>query len=197
MTGQPCSSPNATSAAASGTTRLTGHGAPSAVSRSRMIALSWACTSAAGPGPDHHAGRLQIAQQTGRHVLVVEGDHVAAGGEGAYGLGVGVVPHRDVVHDRGRRDVRALGQQPDVDAQPDRRRVHHPGQLAAADDADGERTRTGAARHTHPRKRTGSAQPEDDRPLDDEVHRRGHALGDDEADHLHAEPAEPLARSAP
>ncbi len=50
MTGQPCSSPNAISAGASVTTRLIGHGAPRAVSRSRMIALSWACTRAAAPG---------------------------------------------------------------------------------------------------------------------------------------------------
>ena len=92
------------------------------------------------PGPDRDPGRLQVAEQPGRHVLVVEGDHVAAGGEGADRLGVGVVAHGDVMHHGGRGHVGPLGEQPDLDAQPDRRRVHHPGQLAAADDADDERS---------------------------------------------------------
>ena len=50
-------------------------------------------------GPNRDPGRLEIAKQPGRHMLMVEGDHIAAGGEAAYGLRVGVVPDRDVVHD--------------------------------------------------------------------------------------------------
>ena len=64
-------------------------------------ALSWACTSAAGPGPDRDAVGLQLAQQTGGHVFVVEGHDIAAGGELPDRLRVGVVPHRDRVRPPG------------------------------------------------------------------------------------------------
>ena len=43
-------SPNASTSATDVTTACRGHGTPSAVSRSRITALSWACTSASGPG---------------------------------------------------------------------------------------------------------------------------------------------------
>ena len=71
-------------------------------------------------------------------MFVVEGDHVAAGREGPYGLGVGVVADSDIADHSGRRHVGALRQQPDSDTQSDRSRVHHPGELATPDDADGE-----------------------------------------------------------
>ncbi len=49
-TGQPTSAPNRSRSAADSTGAQRGTGAPSAVSRSRMTRLSWACTSASGPG---------------------------------------------------------------------------------------------------------------------------------------------------
>ena len=54
-----------------------GIGTPSSASRRRITALSWACTSAAGPGRTGTPSALERVQQVGRHVLVVEGEHVA------------------------------------------------------------------------------------------------------------------------
>lgn len=50
MMGQPISSPKAMSSSAEATTRNLGHGTPTALSRWRMRALSWAWTRASGPG---------------------------------------------------------------------------------------------------------------------------------------------------
>ena len=153
------------------------------------------------PGPDRDPGRFQVAQQAGRHVLVVEGDDVAAGREGAYGLRVGVVADGDVVHHGRRGDVGPLGQQPHPDAQADRRRIHHPGELSAADDADREAREQRSLGRSVPARpwseRTGRTlpQPEDQRALHDEVHRGGHALGDHERDHLDRQPGRPWAVS--
>ena len=102
-------------------------------------------------GPYGHSGRLELDQQSGRHVLVVERDHVAASREPPNGVRIGVVTHGDVV-DHGRRgDVRALGQQPDVDAERDGRLVQHPGELAAPDDADREPPHAGHAAEPYQR----------------------------------------------
>ena len=43
-----------------------------------MTALSWAWTSASGPGAYGDAVRLERVEVVGRHVLVVEGDHAGA-----------------------------------------------------------------------------------------------------------------------
>ena len=84
---------------------------------------------------------LEGLQDVGRHVLVVEGDDVARGGEGPHGLEVGVVPDRGAGHDERRGGALALGEDRELDAELDRRALHHPGELAAADDADdGEST---------------------------------------------------------
>ena len=50
MTGQPTSSANAASSSGVATTRQAGQGTPRSVSRRRITALSWAWTSASGPG---------------------------------------------------------------------------------------------------------------------------------------------------
>ena len=80
-------SPKATSAAASATTRLAGQGAPRAVEPVAHDRLVLRVDQGRGPGPYPHPGRLQVAQQSGRNMLVIEGHHVTAGREGAYGLG--------------------------------------------------------------------------------------------------------------
>ena len=79
---------------------------------------------------------LEQPQVLGRHVLVVEGQDVAALREPAQGLQVALVAHLDVRHDL-RGTVGGLpGQHAQPDAQPDRRRSHHPSQLSTSDDAD-------------------------------------------------------------
>ena len=67
--------PNASTSAVEVTSALRGHGTPSSASRARITPLSWACTSASGPGTHRDAGVLERVQVLGRHVLVVEGDH--------------------------------------------------------------------------------------------------------------------------
>ena len=86
---------------------------------------------------DGDARVLQLVQQRGRHVLVVEGQHRDALGEGAHGVGVGVVPHPGVADHLGGAVVGVGGQQPQPHAEPDRRLLHHPRQLAAAHDGHG------------------------------------------------------------
>jgi hypothetical protein len=90
--------------------------------------------------PNGDAGVHQFVQQVGWHVLVVEGDHVAAPGERLDGIRIGVVADRHVVHDGGRGGVGALGQQPQSQPETGGRLVHHPGELTAADHADYERS---------------------------------------------------------
>ena len=104
-TGQPCSSAKATSAPRPAPPGWPGTGTPSPASRSRITALSWACTRASGPGPDGDAVSLQVVQDLRGHVLMVEGHHVAAGGEGAHRRRVGVVADHHVVHDLRGGDV--------------------------------------------------------------------------------------------
>ena len=53
-------------------------GAPMPDSASRMTTLSWAWTSASGPGRTGDPGVLERVQVVGRHVLVVERDDAAA-----------------------------------------------------------------------------------------------------------------------
>ena len=79
---------------------------------------------------------LERPQVVGGDVLVVEGDDVAAAGEGAQRLEVVVVADDDVVDDLGGRGPGGLAEQPDPDAEPDGGLVQHPGELAAPDDAD-------------------------------------------------------------
>ena len=76
---------------------------------------------------------LQRVQVVGGHVLVVEGDHLAAGGDLAQGGQVGVVAHH-VVGDHLRcAHARRLGEQPQRNAQRRCGFGHHPGELAATD----------------------------------------------------------------
>ena len=87
-----------------------------------------------GAGVHGDAARDQLAQDRRWDVLVVEGDHVHRLGEGEHGVQVAVVA------DAGRGEVSAhalrLLEHGDLDAQFDRRRDHHPGQLTAADHAN-------------------------------------------------------------
>ena len=84
-------------------------------------------------GPDRHAVRLQPGQDRGRDVLVVEREHVTSGGEVPDRVRVGVAAHRRVRDDLGGAGVRCLREHPQPDAERDRGRLHHPGQLPAAD----------------------------------------------------------------
>ena len=85
-----------------------------------------------GPGSHRQVG-LERVQVVGRHVLVVEGDHLAAGGDLAQGGEVGVVAHQLVGDHLCCAHARRLGEQPQRDAQRGGGFGHHPGQLAAAD----------------------------------------------------------------
>ena len=102
----------------------------------RITPLSWACTSASGPGRTARSDSERV-QVVGGHVLVVEGDHLAAGGDRAQGGQVGVVAHHVVGDHLRRAHAGRLGEQPQRDAQRRGGFGHHPGQLAATDDGHG------------------------------------------------------------
>jgi hypothetical protein len=81
----------------------------------------------------HRQVGLERVQVVGGHVLVVEGDHLAAGCHLAQGGEVGVVAH-ELVGDHLRcTHARRLGEQPQRNAQRGCGLGHHAGQLAAAD----------------------------------------------------------------
>ena len=69
------------------------------------------------PGTHQRALSDQIAQDAGGYMLVIEGDHVAAGGELAHRCVVGVVADHHVLDHPCRPDLGALGQQAQVHAQ--------------------------------------------------------------------------------
>jgi hypothetical protein len=65
---------------------------------------------------------------------MIESDHIAALGEPAECLQIAVIPEDDIRdHLRG-RIVRSLGEHPKANAESDRRRRRHPGELPGADD---------------------------------------------------------------
>ena len=86
-------------------------------------------------GPDGDAVGLELLEDRRRHVLVVEGQDVAAAGERRHGGRVAVVADRRTGHDLRGGVVRVGREHPEPEAERDRRRLHHPRQLAAADDA--------------------------------------------------------------
>ena len=86
-------------------------------------------------GADDDALGLQGAQVLGRHVLVVEGQHVAAGGESAQGVEVVLVADLGARDDERGAVLRVAREHPQRDAEPDRRCRHHPGELSATHDA--------------------------------------------------------------
>ena len=132
-------SPNSSTSAADVTTAYRGHGTPIAVSRARITALSWACTSASGPGPYGDAGFGERVQVLGRHVLVVEGDDLCPAGDLPQHLEVAVVADDRVGDDLRRRDTLRLGQQPQRDPERRSRLRQHPRELPPTDDGDGGR----------------------------------------------------------
>ena len=87
-------------------------------------------------GEHLHPGCLELVQEPGRDVLVVERDHVRLGSEPAYGLWVLVVAHWRIGDGLGGGDRRALRQHAQLDPQRDGRLLRHPGQLSAADHPD-------------------------------------------------------------
>ena len=92
-----------------------------------------------GPGPHRDARLGERVQVLGRHVLVVEGDHLRAVGDLPQHLEVGVVADQRVRDDLGGRDPLGLGQQPQRDPERGGRLRQHPGQLSAADHGDAAR----------------------------------------------------------
>jgi hypothetical protein len=103
-------------------------------------------------GPAGHAGGRQRLEVLGRHVLVVEGDDLAAAGDPGQRVEVAVVADLVVRDDLGRRDAFGLRQQPQRDAEGRRGLGHHPRQLPAADHGDGR----GAGSHGRQRSEDGS-----------------------------------------
>lgn len=89
-----------------------------------------------GPGADGHAVGLQGPQMLGGHVLVVEGDHVAAAREVTQCVQVSVVADDDVAHHLGRGILRGVTEELEPDAERDARLVCHTSELTAADHAD-------------------------------------------------------------
>src|SRR5688572_19935665 len=82
-------------------------------------------------------------------MLMVEGDHIATGGEAPHRVRVRVVADCDVMHHGRCRGVRPFREQPHIDTKTDGGGVHHPSKLPTADDAHGEGLLT-----SHARKRT-------------------------------------------
>ena len=89
-----------------------------------------------GPRIDGVALGDQGADVLARHVLVVEGDDVAAVREPAQGVQVGVVADHHVGSDQGGAVVGGHRQHPQGLAERDRGLVRHPGELTAADHPD-------------------------------------------------------------
>ena len=89
-----------------------------------------------GAGIDGVALGDQGADVLARHVLVVEGDDVAALREPAQGVQVGVVADHHVGGDQGGAVVGRHRQHPQGLAERDGGLVRHPGQLTAADHPD-------------------------------------------------------------
>ena len=114
------------------TSALRGQGTPSSARRGPHHALVLGVHQRVGPGP-HGQVRLERVQVVGGHVLVVEGDHLAAGGDLAQRGQVGVVAHHVVGDHLGCAHPGRLGEQPQRDAQRRGGFGHHPGQLAATD----------------------------------------------------------------
>ncbi|GHB13095.1 hypothetical protein GCM10010392_46510 [Streptomyces clavifer] len=69
-------------------------------------------------------------------MLVIEGDHVAAAREGAQSLQVAVVADDDFADHLGRRILRSVTEELELEAEGDARLVGHTGELTAADHAD-------------------------------------------------------------
>jgi len=87
----------------------------------------------------------QRRQVLGRHMLVVEGDDRAVARHSPQVVEVAVIADDRVADDLGSRDVRSFDQHPQGDAERDRGRLHHAGELTTADDCD--------ARSAHCRRR--------------------------------------------
>jgi len=112
-----------------------------------MASLSWAQRGAGGVDGD--AVGLEGVEHLRRHVLVVEGDHVAVLREGPHRLEVGVLADGRAGDDERRRRRVALGEHRQLDAERDGGALHHAGELAAADDADDGESSGGALRLAH------------------------------------------------
>ena len=112
-----------------------GSGTPSSSSRRRITALSCAWTRAPGPG---RAAMPSAASASRRPVGTCSWSNVTTAQPSAHAAAsrVGVVADLGVGDDLGRRPVGGLGEQPQRDTQGDRRLLHHPGELAGADDTD-------------------------------------------------------------
>ena len=89
-----------------------------------------------GAGAYDDAGIGECPEVFGRHLLVVEGHHVATFGEPLQRLEVGLVADLGAGHDLGGAVRAVAGQHPQRDAELDRRTGHHAGELTTADDAD-------------------------------------------------------------
>ena len=117
--------------------RCAGTGRRARPAPSRITPLSWACTSASGPGRTampsaSSACRWSVGTCSWSKVTTAQpvGDRAQRGE-------VGVVADRRGRGSPGRRETPGrLGEQPQRDAQRGGRLGHHPGQLAAADDGD-------------------------------------------------------------
>ena len=129
-----------------------GCGIPSSCRRARMTSLSCAKRSAIRAGPHRDARLDERGEHVLRHVLVVERDDVDVAREREHGRGVAVVADRR----RGerRRHPLLLGEHAQLDAELDRRRDHHAGQLPAADDSDSQRHGLLPVACAHPSSRT-------------------------------------------
>ena len=88
-----------------------------------------------GVRPDGHAGVGERGEMLAGHVLMVEGEHVAAGREGEQVIERAVVPDLCPRGDLGGAVVGGLGQDAEADPEGDGGRGGHPGQLAGADHA--------------------------------------------------------------
>ncbi len=86
-----------------------------------------------GPRAHRDPLGLQLLQQRAGHMLVLEGEGVGAGQDAPHGGRVVSPADRGVGDHLTGRPVGGLDQRAQVHAQPDRRLLHHAGQLPATD----------------------------------------------------------------
>ncbi|GAB3570433.1 hypothetical protein GCM10027344_36130 [Spelaeicoccus albus] len=89
-----------------------------------------------GPGPDDDAVRDERPEMFGRHMLVIECQHIDVAREFAQGRQIGVIPDRCIWNHLGRAHVWALGKYLETDAECFGCRCQHARELSAAYDSN-------------------------------------------------------------
>jgi hypothetical protein len=144
-------SANAVTSAARSTTAHAGHGTPAAEISGAHVHLVLGMGQGCRPRAHRDALATSASRIGAGHVLVVEGDHVAALRERRDGVRVVVGAPPDVPAAARRRLVRGGGQDAQGDPEGEGGLLGHPGQLPAPDHPhDGEARRRSCSHDEHP-----------------------------------------------